>query len=509
MLFDYDSKSTQSILNYAKKLEGKTFRDILNVYEKSDSKSYEKPKSNFVHLNSSIGMNAKAKGQLGSFLEMYYFGYGPNSKQEADFAKTGVELKTTCVNQLKSGELSAGERLSITNISFNEPVEENFFKSHLFNKINKLLLVHYLRNKKINRLDNTILFVNMFNFASEKSNESDCCGIIKLPKKDLKIILDDYNTIIQKIKAGKAHELSESDTLYLGAATKGSTAEESIRPQFYGDHIPAKKRNFCFKRQYMDYILKQYILKNNDCYESILPINCYDSKNISFEEYTTNKINNYAGKTDEELCYEFNREYNNNKAQWSDLAYRILGIKSSKAEEFIKANIVVRSIRLEENGKNKESIPLPTINFIEFSNETWENSKLLDYLETTRFLFVIYRKQGNHYILTGSKFWNMPYNDLHFTVKDGWIKTQKIINEGVVFTPIEQNGNLILSNNLPKKTDNEIIHIRPHAQKRAYKLKNGISIGNLKDADKLPDGQWMTIQSFWINNDYILKQIIK
>ena len=43
-----------------------------------------------------------------------------------------------------------------------------------------------------------------------------------------KIIIDDYNQINEKIKQGKAHELSEGDTMYLGACTKGATAKKSM-----------------------------------------------------------------------------------------------------------------------------------------------------------------------------------------------------------------------------------------------------------------------------------------
>ena len=66
----------------------------------------------------------------------------------------------------------------------------------------------------------------------------------------------------------------------------------------------------------------------------------------------------------------------------------------------------------------------------------------------------------------------------------------------------------IIKNNLPKKSDNPIIHIRPHAKKSAYKLKSGYIVGNIeRDANELPNGEYMTTQSFWINNTYILSQL--
>ena len=54
----------------------------------------------------------------------------------------------------------------------------------------------------------------------------------KFSEEDLKIIKHDWNLINGKILKGKAHELSEGDTFYLGACTKGSTALKSFRKGF-------------------------------------------------------------------------------------------------------------------------------------------------------------------------------------------------------------------------------------------------------------------------------------
>jgi len=36
-------------------------------------------------------------------------------------------------------------------------------------------------------------------------------------------------------------------------------------------------------------------------------------------------------------------------------------------------------------------------------------------------------------------------------------------------------------------------------------LNNGFETGDIqKDANELPNGEWMTTQSFWLNNSYIL-----
>lgn len=476
-MFEYDRNSPESILAYAKHLEGMTFLDVLKMYCEHEG----------IPLDSGQYKDTAAKGQLGNFLEKHYFGYDSNGNQEADFKESGVELKQTCIDIKKDGSFTAGERLSVTNISYNDPVEPDFNKSHVWEKIRRMLLVHYIRNKSVNRMLYEIRFVNLFT----------------PPKEDLDIIIEDYKKIIGKLMEGKAHEISESDTLYLGACTKGATAEKSTKPQYYGDHTPARKRNFCLKRQYMDYVLHQYVLKDAVPYERVIT---EDLGEKSFEDIILERIQKHIGESDRQLCALYDREYNNNKAQWVDLSYRMLGIKGNHAEEFEKANIVVKAIRLEENGKMKESMSFPPFRFCDFVKQEWEDSDIYEYFSETKFLFVVFKKKGTEYLLRGTKFWNMPTSDLDGDVREGWENVKNTIEQGVKFT-INRNGTV--SNNLPDKKDNRVIHVRPHAQKAAYDLGNGFVRGNVeRDANPLPDGRWMTTQSFWINNDYIMEQLM-
>ena len=356
MLFDYDDTDLNSVLNYAKKMENSTFRDILNLCKEyileADNGNKMNRSEKFINSlkNDKLLTLNNAKGQLGNFIEKFYFGYEPNSNQNADLDKIGVEIKQTPIDIKKDGTLTAGERLVITMISYKDPVEDDFYKSHVYEKINKILLVQYIRDKSKNRLDNQIKYVNLFT----------------PPPEDLEIIINDYKVITQKIKEGKAHELSESDTYYLGACTKGSTAQSSWREQYYGNHIPAKRRAFCLKNSYMTHVLQDYVLTHKLENESIIK-NIDELKHLSFEQIIISKIERYKNKTDKELCSLFDREYNNNKSQWIDLCFRMLGIKGNHAEEFEKANVKVKAIRLEENGKNRESMSFPSFKYKDYS----------------------------------------------------------------------------------------------------------------------------------------------
>ncbi len=486
----YDETNPISIENYAQKLIGKTFNDVLKDYTKYESElliSEEKEEYAENHENK------KRKGGLGDLIEECYFHYKCNNDSRPDFPDTGVELKVTPYKINKNKTLSAKERLIITMIDYFKVVEENFEDSHLWNKSQLILLIYYLYSKDIeNRLDYKINYAKLFT----------------PPKEDLEIIKNDFKIIVDKIKAGKAHELSEGDTMYLGAATK-SASSSNRRGQPFSD-IPAKPRAFSFKASYMTYVLNNFIVPNKTTYEPIIK-DASELKFNTFEEIIIDKINSYAGKTDEELCKIFDKEYKNNKAQWIDLAYRMLGIKSNKAEEFEKANITVKALRIESKDKIVESSPLPTFKFKKLVEETWEESKLFNYLDQQKFLFVVYKKDGDKYVLKGAQLWNIPYDDLNTTVREGWENIRNVIIDGVKFTPkTDKNGKVIYSNNLPNKESNRVIHIRPHAQKSAYRFEDGTEIGNVsRDANELPDGRYMTNQSFWLNNTYVLSQLNK
>lgn len=484
---EYDKTNPLSIEEYAKNLIGKTFADVC-IEDNLSQLSFAREDSFTYEANHE---NKKRKGGLGELVEERFFHYRANNEAKPDFEEAGVELKVTPYKVNKNKTKSAKERLVLTMIDYFSVVNETFEESHLWQKARLILLVYYLYQKEIeNRLDYRIDYVKLFSPTEE----------------DRKIIEHDFNTIVAKIKEGKAHELSEGDTLYLGAAPKAASSADR-RQQPFSEEL-AKPRAFSYKTSYMTYVLNNYIISGKDTYEPIVK-SSDELISKSFAELIVDKIDFYKGKSDKELCNLFGREYNNNKAQWVDLAYRMLGIKSNRAEEFQKANIVVKAIRLEENGVMRESSPLPTFRFKELVNQEWEESELYDYLLNTKFLFVVYKKSNNMYYLKGAQLWSMPQEDLDSTVREGWEEIKKVVKNGVILTPKETKTRVIVQNNFPSKADNRIIHIRPHANKSYYVFSNGMTLGNgsINDTNELPDGRRMPTQSFWLNNTYIISQI--
>ena len=200
--------------------------------------------------------------------------------------------------------------------------------------------------------------------------------------------------------------------------------------------------------------------------------------------------------------------YTGNKAQWASITYKLLGLRGEHAQEFEKAGISVRTIRVKPHGGVKESLSLDTFDFIDLlEEEDWEHSDLFTYFDETRFLFVVFQQVDESMVLRGARFWSMPITDLEGPLHDVWDKTREVIAEGVELVPVRQkDGKIVVKNNLPGKQQiTPVAHGPvPTRGKSAYRFMDGSEIGDVeRHALPLPDGCWMTKQSFWLNNDYV------
>lgn len=485
MLDDTDFSDPSSIERYAANLDGMTFRDILELGIAPEGESAPKD----------FG-SKKYKGGMGTLIEERYFGYKANSDDRPDFPEAGVELKATCFDVLKDGRKSAGERLVLTMIPYDRPVSLDYDSSHLKTKLSNILLIYYGRDRSIDKYDQRI----------------ERAVMVRLPEEDMKIIRADYEKIISYIQDGRADELSEGMTTYLGACTKGATEATMWVDQYYEyfntdtgeiERRRAKRRAFSLKRSYMDYVLHAYVLGAPRIGESIVQ---GDDESIDFESYVTALIERHYGETDRQIAEQYGLEYTGNKAQWTTLVYRMLGIKSNAAEEFVKAGINVRACRVNKRGHIEQAMSFPPFEFKQLINEDWETSSFRARLETNRFFFVVFREDHEgEWRLDRCLFWAMPANEIEGLAKACWDETRKIIREGVELNPYrDASGKLKVTNNLPGMADNPIVHVRPHTSKAAYKFADGTEIGDIaRNACELPDGRWMTKQSFWFNKGYL------
>lgn len=458
MKLPYNPNDKNSILEFAKLLKGKSLRQACD--------------------ESILKHNYSGKGNFGQILEKFYFLYEPNSDSEPDFVIAGLELKSSPLKQLQNNEYRSKERLVLNIINYLEVVNQEFETSSFWKKNANILLVFYLHQAGYDILDLIIKLVDEWNF----------------PNTDLEIIKKDWQLIKQKIANGKAHELSEGDTFYLGACTKGANANSTRKQPF--SSIPAKQRAYSLKQGYVNHIIASIANEAKGIYGKLIP-SVAVAKRQTIEEVVISKFKPYYGKTIEQILNLTAVKINTTaKSFYASLTKAILGIELDKEiEEFEKAEIIVKTVRLKENNLPKEDISFPNFKYQEIVNEEWDDSDFKDILEH-KFLFVFFQFENKELVLRKVKFWNMPFADIQEAEKV-WTKTKEVVAKGNIVKEIK-NG--IRYTNFPNKKFNSVSHVRPHAT-------NAADTYLLPTKDKLTKTKEYTKHCFWLNNTYVRDEI--
>lgn len=466
-ILPYDKSSAQSIFEYSKKLLGKTLRDFV-------SKDY---------------VVKKGKGNLGQMVENLFFLLETNSNPEADFSKAKLELKCTPLKKSQKDELLIKERLVCNMINYCEVVNKNFEESHFYLKCQLMLILFYLHIQDKDKLDLEFLFSVLW----------------KLPQKDLIIIKNDYDVIINKIKRGEAHLLSEGDTMYLGACRKGQKGDSLMEQPF--SNIGAPRRAFSLKTAYMRTIL-DYIKENKSNAVCNFDTSMNKSelvgfsqlKKKSFEDIIIERLKRYAGKNYLQITKMLGKTPSSAKHKYYMISNAMVSDKITlidNSEEFKKAGITLKTIRVEENGKVKEAMSFENINYCDVINEEdWIDSRLYE-IFSGRFLFVVFKSTGKkiqyksvskrgeeieleekEYLLSDSFFWTMPTVDLD-SAKEYWEHIKEVVSSGNISEEYWW-----------RQTDKKKFHVRP----------KGI---DSKDLSPTPQGTLAKKYCYWFNNDYV------
>lgn len=440
----YDVTSPASIRDHAKKLIGKSLEEVVGKYDLDD---------------------ASNKGKLGTLVEEHHYEYRPdNNSHGPDFAEAGVELKVTGVVPKSGGGVpfKAKERLVLMMIHYYGLADEVWEQSGFLKKCRLMLILFYLYEKGIPATQRKFVMSPVLWEFSDA---------------DLEIIKKDWMTIQQKILDGLAHELSEGDTFYLAACRKGSGGpNEALKRQPFSE-IGAKARAFSLKPSYVNTII-------DSTWRDEELIRSDDEAEEGIEVVALKKFAGLEGQTEQEIAarYDYPIPTPRPKGYLAGLSLRILGTKKKWLPEFVKAGVQVKTIRLNSNGTPEEAMSFPGFNFIETANQAWEDSVFYEKINQ-KFFFVVFQYDNNG-VLRFKKclFWNMPYVDRQ-EAERVWQRTVDVINAG---------GNL--KDRLPRSSESPVAHVRPKGR-------------NNLDILPLPDGGSFPKQCFWLNAQYIKKQV--
>ncbi|MBW8347933.1 DNA mismatch repair protein MutH [Bacillus sp. IITD106] len=445
-------------MKYAKNLEGKKISDI---GDKDAVDYWLSKRSN--------------KGGIGNAIQVCYFGIPANSIKEADFNYHNLELKVTPIKQNKNKSYSSKERLVLSIINYETDWHFTFELSPLMMKSSRILLIFYLHEDNINPQDYKILKVVKFS----------------IPYEDIPTIKEDYNIIIGKIKAGQAHKISESDTTYLAASTKGAGKEKDWRKQPFSNEL-AKQRAFSFKAKYMTSYFNSVF--NKQVFEKL-----HLEPKESLSSFVHKKFKPFIGLTTEEIEQKLNfyptKTIANDKGYLPRLVGGILNIKGTQLdniEQFQKGNIKFKTIRLRKEKSKNQDMSFPNLNFDEILNVSFEESTWYEWFAETKYLFVVFEDTSKGTILKNQIFWNMPYEDLQNLEKlYNHIKHMLINNEIKINVVVnEKSGKETWFDNLPKKNFVPNFQIRPKGTKQ-------------HSFTKLPDGRLIKKKCLFLNKEYI------
>jgi len=429
----YDPSNAEDILRFAKELKGKTLGEWIIDHEN------DRPPVN-------------RKGRFGQILEDVVFGIPNNSKKAPDLEDVGIEIKSTPI-KIEGKKKVPKERIVLSMINYMTLLEEGWDMS-FFKKNGKLLIIFYLYEKRKRISEYKILDAILWEY----------------PEEDLRIIRDDWNVIARMVKEGRAHEISERHTMYLAACRKGISNDKDSQRQPYSDE-KALRRAFSLKQSYVG-----QIWKSADS-ESI--VRCANM-NKTFEEEVLDRFTPYVGRSTDEIEAMLGITFEKNpKSRYAILANKMLGVKTKNIAEFEKADVYMKTIRLKADGVPKESMSFPSFDYTEIVRQKWEDSDFYNQLNR-RFLFVIYRADGDGLRFENAMFWSMPQEDLQ-EAERVWKKAVQSFKESR-FTE------------RPKMTESKVSHVRPHGQSG-------------KDRVMANDGSMQKKMCFWLNAKYLAEQI--
>lgn len=466
LMLPYNNKDIVSIFDYSKQLVNRCLRDFA-----PDADEH------------------KGKGGLGQLVEELFFKYDLNSRQEADFALVNAELKCTPLKQSANGtELLIKERLVCSMINYTEDWDKTFEESHFYRKCLIMLIMFYLHQKNVSKLDLHFLFAVLW----------------KIPEKDLNVIRKDYETIITKIRNGQAETLSEGDTMYLGACRKGQKGDTLMAQ--HGSDVGAPRRAWSLKMTYMRTVLEE-VKRNNIggayCNYDIKPTNlealfCAEElREHSVDDILNKRFAPYIGLSYTGICDKLSINPITAKSKYFILANAIASNSKigniNQSEEFVKSGLTMKTIRVKKNGTIKESMSFENIDYQEvYDCDEWTDSRLYE-LFTNRFMFVVFRETDNVLQLPNGKteteykldkvvFWTMPQSDLQVAMQY-WQNIRQCIKD-----------NHIAPEYFWGLKDDRCFHVRPKA-------------ALAMDMVETPHGTKAKKYCYWFNAKYV-KNII-
>ncbi|MFT9012436.1 MutH/Sau3AI family endonuclease, partial [Liquorilactobacillus mali] len=338
----------------------------------------------------------------------------------------------------------AKEPMSITAVSPESIVSENFSDSMFWHKLENLLLVyyHYDSDKTVKSWEYCKFKIKGYEFH-------------KFSKEDEDRLKKDWLKVQEFIRSAQKYCKNPEDRY----PQLGSTLRKNLMLIDTAPKWPHRPR-FRLKRSTVTAIIRSYFGKKYDT----LPqsYSSFDDIDSKLSDLTLK----YSGKTIEELLNIFRLSDSPNKKSKKAIAEEIVvkmfggkAKKLNKIEVFDKTGLTLKTLTQTATGLRTEDTKLFQINFNDLTSEDiFENSQFFSYFSERQFLFILFEEPSNNATLLKNKF--LGFKRLTFSddfidkyVRNVWTHTRNLILKNKLREYfVYKNGKAVVNKTGIKKT---------------------------------------------------------
>ena len=405
----------------------------------------------------------KITGIAGDVIEQSVLGYDANSDQFPDILVDGVETEVKVTGIRKSvkdedGEYEAKEPMSITAVSVETIVTEEFNISAFKHKIDQMLIVYYLYDSQ-----KTVPAAEYAKFPV-KGYE-----IHRFSESDMKVLEHDWTIVRDFVKSiQESYDNPEEGYPRLSHDLRDVLVYIDTAPKW--PHRP----RFRLKRSVVTAMVQDYFRRKVvEGSVSIEGMDTFEDLDRKCSEVTQE----YMGRTVDELLDFFGMEVKNRdrmpKSIAESLVVRMFGGgvgKMSDIDLFRMSGVVPKTICLTSKGRRTEDMKLMPVDIDEFFDEqvSFEESLIYDYFANHQFLCILFQEMDERQafrdnVFKGIKRVLLPIEFVNSEVYRTWDDARATIRNGEFRETIcldkegepvvNKNGTLRTSVNLPKSQD--------------------------------------------------------
>lgn len=460
---DFDNGDFESILNRARQMKGKTLHDL------------------DIEISGQSTLNKKATGWAGNVIHRWFVDDDNASDPDLPLVThpnnrhPGLEIKVIPLDQYSEGGNQVKWPQSLAMINFHQIHDsksaESIEESVLFRKDRWTLVVYYRYIAK-DRPSGEILGIGIWNLESLM----------------FRTIKQDYDSIIERIRKGKASELSERNTNILSARTKSGKATD--RRSGGTGVTPAKPRVWALKTKY----IRKRMEKDG------VDFTIRDDSAIVNDDLRGYILDNISGRTVSQVGSSFGITKLGSKdvariVATAALHHRDGGLgKTGKSRvrfidgHYFKVFNVNSRLYPDNSGLRFPHVPLTQL-----AVEDWEDSSIRDLLNSMLWIPVMKKAEGS--LIDGTYldpiFPEIDDFDLAGIQKE-WEMFTGLIRKGKAERLFDGKRNF---DYLPKSSETNYLHMRPCGRD-----------GTVTEPDLL--GNTCTKLAFWLNASFVHRLIL-